>query len=134
MRAKSLNENGGYPIGAEHDPKAPWNEKDDDSKITIKNDGAFIEIIKSEQIEEDEWEEVDKVTIDPYDLNVYVVEKLDLDPDALVDNDAIEIEDIDEIREDEYKLLVKLKISISLEELYELADKSTKRNLERRKK
>lgn len=33
MNAYGINESGYYPPGAEHDPRAPWNQDDDETEF-----------------------------------------------------------------------------------------------------
>ena len=89
MRAKTVNEN--YPLGAENDPMAPWNEKEDDSNFELEaenNDLNNLYITRRyNQTAEDEWDE-DRGDIDPERLEEFAAEKLDIDYGQKLEDDA----------------------------------------------
>lgn len=98
MRAKTVNENGGYPPGGEFDPKAPWNESDN-SITTLEFDKYDnIYLSKKDYISDKDYEE----DIDYIDLPSFerlAAEKLGIDITEKLENEEfIEIKDIEEIR------------------------------------
>lgn len=134
MRAKTINENGGYPPGAEYDKNAPWNEPEDHSEVEVKDEGGSIDIITTVQTGEDDWEETDRQEIDPSDLNEYLADKLNLEFPKIEDEEGIEVKNIEELENKDYEFTVMVKVTIPLSDLYDIAEKSRKRRAKYYKK
>lgn len=106
MRAKFINEYGsmgGYPPGAEHDPRAPWNEPADDSQYDIDLDRGEVVVKRRYDftggMDWEDWEE-EKGYIDPEDLDQYAAKKLGIEnlEERAEEGDYLEIEDIEDIK------------------------------------
>lgn len=92
MRARTVNEN--YPLGAANDPRAPWNEPEDDSSFELDMDGEELYITRRyNQTAEDEWDE-DKGYVDMDQFDSYAAGELGLDIEEQYENDDyLEIKD-----------------------------------------
>jgi hypothetical protein len=90
MRAKTVNEN--YPWGAENDPRAPWNEPEDDSQYELDMDGNELIITRGYNFSgEYEWD-ADTGYVDMEEFANYAAQKLGLDVDEKYnDDDFLEI-------------------------------------------
>lgn len=115
MRAKTINEN--YPIGAENDPNAPWNQEDDFwGNEFIVDLNQYGEVALS-------YNDNDKnTTIDPYYMDEFLADKLYLDFEELEENgETIEIKDIVEIDNKMMFYTDKGVVTVDYDELEELA-------------
>jgi hypothetical protein len=112
---------GGYPPGAEHDPRAPWNETDQIEDFIRLNVYGEVEVVHRRQLDEDEWEE-DAKTIDPYDMDKFLAQKLRLDFQRLDDEGkSIEIEEIRNLGGGRYEIYTEIgRIRTSLSEIEDL--------------
>lgn len=101
MRAKTVNEN--YPPGAANDPRAPWNEPEDDSIYSLDvEDGEIVITRKYNQWAEDEWDE-DKGYIDPEEFDLFAAKKLGINAEEKWDADEyLEIENVEDISKKKY--------------------------------
>ena len=95
MRAKTVNEN--YPPGAANDPRAPWNEPEDDSVYDFEVVDDEILVTRkynfSGGMDWEDWDE-DKGYVDMEQFDQYAAKELGLNVDEKYDEDDIlEIED-----------------------------------------
>jgi hypothetical protein len=133
MRAKFINEN--YPPGAKDDPNAPWNEREDPSQTVLKISGGDYELITSVQVAEDDWEEIENLSIDPYDMDELISQKLGLDFEQMeVNGETIEIQDVSQKDENFFLTTDQGNVELTLGELIELSEKGFKRQMAWRNK
>lgn len=94
-----MRESGYYPPGAEFDPRAPWNEPDDDSQYFMDIEDGEISIIRRCNFwAEDEWDE-DKESIEPEDFEIFAAKKIGLNAEEKWENDEyLEIKDVKDIK------------------------------------
>lgn len=112
---------GGYPLGAEYDPNAPWNEREDWIEIVEINRHGDIDLIKRTYIAEDDWDD-ETNTIDSYDMDKFLCEKLKLDFKKIeAEGEGIEILSLEESKNGYYIITTHFGIiKTSFEELYML--------------
>ncbi len=118
MKAKFVNEN--YPLGAENDPAAPWNQDDDyyiddDSEevdVNLTDEGVLMLMYNDSDV---------TVTIGSDVINKFLAGKLYLDAGELEKGENIEIKDI--IEKDESLIFYTDKgvVTVDYNELEELA-------------
>lgn len=98
MKAKFVNEfeSGYYPMGAEFDSAAPWNEPDvhEDFDVDLDKYG-YVTLIKRWYSNRNEGE--DTYTIDPEKMDKLIASKLDLDYEQMEEEgEIVEIYSIEE--------------------------------------
>ena len=102
---KFINEN--YPLGAEYDSNAPWNQSDPDIEyiLDIDKDGE-IELIErnyiSREPDNEDWED-EKTIMDPFYMDKFIADKLNLNIDD--HEDGIEITNIKEPKTNKYTII-----------------------------
>jgi len=109
MRAKTINEYGsmgGYPLGAAEDPRAPWNEKEDDSNFELDLDDQELSIKRKYNYSaEDEWDE-ETGYIDPETFDLFAAEQLGISAeDKWEEEDYLEIQGIEDLSEDSFRFI-----------------------------
>lgn len=116
-----MNNMGDYPVGAKYDPNAPWNEKQDFDKIVNINKYGEIELISRIYINEEEIND-EKNIIDPYYLDKFLIEKLNINSKKLEEaGESVEIINLLELKNDKYLIITKYGIlKTSFEKLYNL--------------
>lgn len=125
MRAKLINEeSGGYPPGAENDPRAPWNEKEDNGIISLEIKDYDYKLVTRTPIGKGDDEEiVDESTIDPYDMDKLICQKLGLDFQELDESgEGIEIINVDRDGDKFYLTTSKGDLEVSLSELIQISE------------
>jgi len=82
MRAKFVNEN--YPIGAQNDPRAPWNEEYPEYKIILR-DGELVLYDGNDE----------PTFFDPYKIDMLLANKLNISLEELEETGlSIDIYDV----------------------------------------
>lgn len=94
-----MRESGYYPPGAEFDPRAPWNEPEDDSQYFLDIEDNEISITRRYNFyAEDEWDE-DKEYIDPEMFDLFAAKKLGLNAGEKWGKDEyLEIQEVKDIK------------------------------------
>lgn len=124
MRAKFINEeSGAYPPGAENDPRAPWNEEDN-SVTSFEVEGYDYKLITRVPVGKGDDEEiVEELTIDPYDMDKLICQKLGLDFEEIDERgEGIEILNIDQDGDKFYLTTNEGDLEVSLAELDQIAE------------
>lgn len=110
MKAKLVNEN--FPPGAEYDPRAPYNDGDEQISVDV-NDFGEIELNYINRRE--------KETVDPYNFDHYIADRENIPIEEIEDNEGVQILGVENLNNDNYILHTNFgKLKISLDELESL--------------
>jgi len=116
-----MTESGYYPPGAEHDPSAPWNERDDYTLIIEMDYYGEVVLIQRTYIAEDDWEDETK-TINAETMSSFLASELNIDIEEMwEDGEDIDIEEIIELKNETWDIITSHgKVNVSWRELEEL--------------
>ena len=99
----------------------PWNVTEDNSKTTVEDNETWIDIVTTVPIEDGEEAEVERLGIDPADLNAYISVSVF---GSKVHEDEVEIIDIKDLKNGKfmfsYNITLPGKTMISLNDLRKL--------------
>ena len=127
MRAKTVNEN--YPPGAANDPRAPWNEPEDDSVYDFEVVDDEILVTRkynfSGGMDWEDWDE-DEGYIDPEDFDMFAAKKLGIDAEEKWESeDYLEIQNVENVEGKKDTFLFKTSwggFEVNMDELIDLSN------------
>lgn len=110
-----IKEASNYPLGADEDPNAPWNQREPVQNFIVQlNNGEVILLTTYDgEVQSDET-----ITLDPYYVDKLLEDKADIELD---DGEGFEITSIDELEDDKYNFITdKGEFEVDLYELQNL--------------